>query len=143
VARRTVIQDPKDLPAIVDLIHDCWFDIADVVFHPRQSLLSIRYKRPVREKAQILWRLFLWKWIEVPLIECFLEINHVIESRVEDQQGIRLYDFNTISYDSSSNTVRVDTGIPTTITMKVTQFEISIEETDNVVEIETKRAVFG
>ena len=143
MARRTVIQDPKDLPAIVDLIHDCWFDIADVVFHPRQSLLSIRYKRPVREKAQILWRLFLWKWIEVPLIECFLEINHVIESRVEDQQGIRLYDFNTISYDSSSNTVRVDTGIPTTITMKVTQFEISIEETDNVVEIETKRAVFG
>jgi len=142
VPRRTVIQDPKDLPAIVDLIHDCWFDIADVVFHPRQSLLSIRYKRPVREKAQVLRRLLLWKWIEVPLVECFLEINHVIESRVEDQQGIRLYDFNTISYDSSSNTVRVNTGIPTTITMKVTQFEISIEETDNVVEIETKRTVF-
>lgn len=140
--RRTVIQDPKDLPAIVDLIHDCWFDIADVVFHPRQSLLSIRYKRPVREKAQVLRRFLLWKWIAVPLVECFLEINHVIESRVEDQQGIRLYDFNTISYDSSSNTIRVDTGIPTTITMQVTQFEISIEETDNVVEIETKRAVF-
>jgi hypothetical protein len=142
VPRRTVVQDPKDLPAIVDLIHDCWFDIAEVVFHPRQSVLSIRYKRPVREKAQVLRQLFLWKWIEVPLVECFLEINHVIESRVEDQQGIRLYDFNTISYDRSSNTIRVDTGIPTTITMKVTQFEISIEETDNVVEIETKRAVF-
>jgi hypothetical protein len=142
VPRRTVIQDPKDLPAIVDLIHDCWFDIADVVFHPRQSLVSMRYKRPVREKAHVLRRLLLWKWIEVPLVECFLEINHVIESRVEDQQGIRLYDLNTISYESSSNTVRVNTGIPTTITMKVTQFKISVEETDNVVEIETKRAVF-
>jgi hypothetical protein len=142
VPRRTVIRDSKELPTIIDLIHGCWFDIADVVFHSRQSLLSIRYKRPVRERAQVLRRLLLWKWIEVPLVECFLEINHVIESRVEDQQGIRLYDFNIVSYDNSSNTVRVDTGIPTTITMKVTQFEISIEETDNVVEIETKRAVF-
>jgi len=143
VPRKTVIRDPKDLPAIVDLIHDCWFDIADVVFHPRQSLLSIRYKRPLREKAQVLRRrLFLLKWIRVPLVECFLEINHVIESRVEDQQGIRRYDLNTITYDSRSNTIRVNTGIPTTITMKVNQFELSIEETDNVVEIETRRAIF-
>jgi hypothetical protein len=140
---RKTIRDPKDLPAIVDLIHDCWFDIADVVFHPRQSLLSIRYKRPLREKAQVLRRrLFLLKWIRVPLVECFLEINHVIESHVEDRQGVRLYDFNTVTYDSHSNIVRVNTGIPTTITMKVDQFELSVEETDNVVEIETKRAIF-
>lgn len=78
----------------------------------------------------------------MPLVECFLEINHVIESRVEDQQGIRRYDLNTITYDSRSNTIRVNTGIPTTITMKVNQFELSIEETDNVVEIETRRAIF-
>ena len=139
---RTVVRDPKDLSAIIDLIHDCWFDIADVAFHPRQSLLSIRYKRPLREKARVLRRVFLLKWIEVPLVECFLEINHVIESHVEDRQGVRLYDFNTIAYDSSSNTVRVDTGIPTTITMKVTEFELSVEETDNVAEMETRRAIF-
>ena len=142
MSHRTVVKKPEDLPAIIDLIHDCWFDIVDVVFHPRQSLLSIRYKRPLPEKARIIRRLLFLKWIEVPLVECFLEVSHVIESHVEDEQGIRLYDLNTINYDSSSNTVRVDTGIPTTITMKVTQFEISIEETDNVVEIQTKRAVF-
>jgi hypothetical protein len=143
VPRRTVVREPKDLPAIVDLIHDCWFDITDVVFHPRQSLLSIRYKRPLLEKARILRRVLLLKWIEVPLVECFLEVSNVIESRVEDRQGIRLYDFNTVAYESRSNTVRVETGIPTTITMKVSDLEIAVEETDNVVELETRRALFA
>jgi hypothetical protein len=82
------------------------------------------------------------KWIEVPLVECFLEVSHVIESHVEDRQGVRLYDFNTVAYDSHSSTVRVQTGIPTTITMKVSEVELSVEETDNVVEIETRRAIF-
>ncbi len=140
---RTVVREPKDLPAIIDLIHDCWFDIADVVFHPRQSLLSIRYKRPQLEKARILRRVLLLKWIEVPLVECFLEVSHVIESQVEDRQGIRLYDFNTVAYDSHSNTVRVETGIPTTITMQVSELELAVEETDNVVELETRRAIFA
>ena len=142
MSRRTVAKKPEDLSAIVDLIHDCWFDIADVVFHPRQSLLSIRYKRPLPGKARVLRRLLFLKWIEVPLVECFLEVSHVIEPHVEDRQGVRLYDFNTIAYDRPSNTVRVETGIPTTITMKVRELELAVEETDNVVEIETRRAAF-
>ena len=140
--RRTIVREAKDLPAIIGLIHDCWFDIADVVFHPRQSLLSIRYKRPQPEKARILRRVLLLKWIEVPLVECFLEVGHVIESQVEDRQGIRLYDLNTVAYDGHSNTVRVETGIPTTITMKVSELEVSVEETDNVVELEMRRVIF-
>jgi hypothetical protein len=140
---KTTIHDPHELPAIVHLIHDCWFDIADVVFHPRQSTLSIRYKRPLRDKVRVVRRrLFALKWTEIPFVECFLEIRHVVESRIEDEQHIRRYDLNTITYETESSVVRVNTGIPTTIVAKVSRFEVSVEETDNVVEIETRRTIF-
>ncbi len=45
--RITRIQDPKELRFIHDLIHDCFFDVDDLVFDKATGVLSFGFVRPM------------------------------------------------------------------------------------------------
>lgn len=132
--RNIHITNPNDIGLILDVIHDCWFDKGDIVFDPNTAILSIRFKRELRNKRQITGKSWGIKKAIIPVIECFLRIHNIENYSVSDKANVGSYDFNEIKYDHNIKKVIVTTGVPIDIEIIVKDFEISIEETDNVIE---------
>ena len=93
------IKDPGEIPAVVEVIHDCWFDADDISLDPATSTLSIKFNRELYERSEVVGRRLFLKKVEVPLVECLLKIRHVKSYRVNDTERVGTYNFNDIEYD--------------------------------------------
>jgi hypothetical protein len=133
MAKNLKINNPKELRAVNDLIHDCYFDVDDIEFEASTSVLSFRFRRVVTQ-GKNWWKDFISNSKMSPAIECFLKIHHVESYSIKDTQKIGAYDFNVLVYDSSTSCIGVRTGVPIDIKMFVRDFEISVEVTDNLFE---------
>jgi hypothetical protein len=120
--------EPREISEIVDLIHDCWLDAEAISFNSETSVVQLRYFKEVKKPWSLINR------IRFPAFECFLRISEVESLVVEDLQKIRFYDMNELKYDSKSMYVELTTGVPIGIRAKVRNFDIAVEETDNVVQ---------
>lgn len=141
--QRLVIKDPRRIPAVLDLIHDCWFDVDDILYDPATLTLSIRFGREMPERSRVVERGLLLSRKEVPVAECFLKIHHVADYSVRDTERVGAYDFNEIEYDPGLKRIRITTGVPIDIEVRVNKFEIEVEETNNIIEVKTKTSIFG
>ncbi len=128
------INDADELDSVHDLIHDCFFDVDDIVFDPPTSVLSIRFRRRVSQKKGFSWRDFISTSGDSPAIESFLRILHVESYSIKDTEKVGSYDFNVLDYNPMSRLLVVRTNIPIDIRIAVREFEISVEETDNMFE---------
>ena len=133
MAENTVIKDPQQIPKILNVIHDCWFNKDDIVYDSKSSILSIKFKREIIDKKQTLKRFWFLKKVRIPSVECFLKIHHAESYSVKDIAQVGSYDFNEIKYDLGQKTLTISTGVPIHIEIKVRQFEVSVEETEKVV----------
>jgi hypothetical protein len=125
------ITDPKELDAVHDLIHDCYFDVGDIALDPSSSVLLFRFRRVVT-RGKHGWKDFFSTSKMFPAIECFLRIFHVESYSIDDSQQIGTYDFNILHYDARAKCIAVQTGVPIDIKVFVRDFEVSVEVTDNV-----------
>jgi len=141
MARIIRIIDPKNIATILDVIHDCWFDRDEITFDAEQRILSVRFIKEVGPVRIVDKKLFL-KRVRVPMIECFLRIYSVKEYKVTDTEKVGKYDFNEIKYDPYLNLIRITTGIPLDITLQVVQFDVAVEETDNIIEEKEKLTIW-
>ena len=143
MTKRLVIKNYRRIPAILDIIHDCWFDVDDIVHDPEALTLSIRFGREMFERSRVVERRYLLSRKEVPVAECFLKIHHVTDYSVRDTERVGLYDFNEIEYDPNLKRLRITTGIPIDIQMTLDKFEVEVEETDNIIEVKTETSIFS
>lgn len=141
--KKISIQDPRQIPVILDLIHDCWFDVDDIICDRETSILSIKFKREMGDRRRVLKNFWLVKKLEVPLIECFLKFYHVKSYRIRDTEHVGIYDFNELKYDHHLKRIDIITGVPIDIKIYVEMFEISVEETDKVVDVKTVTSIFS
>jgi hypothetical protein len=133
MATHLSINNPKDLHAVNDLIHDCYFDIDEIAFHRSSSVLSFRFRRLVT-KGKFWWRDIISTSKMRPAIEGFLRIHHVDSYSVDDTQKLGTNSFNVLTYDPSARCVLVQGNVPMDIRIFVHQFEVSVEVTDNAFE---------
>lgn len=131
------ITDPEKLASIVDFIHDRRFDKEKIVFHPETTVLEIVFYREVLEKSKITKKFLFFKKRIVPVMEYILKILHVDNYQIHEgsQIGPGSEDFfNTITYDKKEKQLQISTVISKGISVKVRDFEVSIEDTGRVVE---------
>jgi len=122
------IKDPKDIPQLVELIHDRWLDAESITFDAESSIVRIRYFKEMGTSPPLIG------CARFPAFECFLQISGVESFLVRDSQKIRFYDMNTVTYDPASMCVHLETGVPIEIRAKVRIFDIAADETERVVQ---------
>ncbi len=134
MASQCVFDSPRDLWRINDFIHDCWFDVEDIILDKATSILSVMYLADLRDKASRKWwnDFFDSSSRKRPRRECYLRIRNVEDYTIRDTQRVGCYDFNVLKFDLQTSTIVFHTGIPIEISVQVRNFEISIEETDNI-----------
>jgi hypothetical protein len=127
------ITNPKDLHAVNDLIHDCYFDIDGIAFDRSLSVLSFRFRRFVA-KGEFWWRAVTPTSKMRPAIEGLLRVHHVDNYSVHDIQKLGTNSFNVLTYEPSARSVLVQGNVPMDIRIFVHEFEVSVEVTDNAFE---------
>lgn len=128
MANQLHITDSRELPKLVERIHDRWLDAESIVFDSLNSTLSIRYLRDAGSPSSFISR------ARFPAFECFLRIAAVESFSVRDPQKVRFYDINTVTYDPRSGCIKVETGVPIEIQATVRALDLVSEETDTIVQ---------
>ena len=134
MAGRITIQDPVRMFDIVNMIHDNFFSVDDIMFEPDSSSLRIKFKRSVIDPDSVKGKFWFLRKYKQIYFESYLTVHHVETYEVHDFEKVGEYDFNTIQYDSTGGIVTILTGIPIDIRIKVSQFKLSVELTDNEIE---------
>lgn len=140
MATHLSINNPKDLHAVHDLIHDCYFDVDEIAFDQSSAVLSFRFRRLVT-KGKFWWRDIISTSKMRPAIEGFLRIHHVTSYSVDDTKKLGTNSFDVLTYDPSAKCILVRGNVPMDIRVLVQQFEVSVEVTDNVLEPTQDRGV--
>jgi hypothetical protein len=127
MATNLSITNPKDLHAVHDLIHDCYFDIDGIAFDRSLSVLSFLFRRFVAKDITSTSKMG-------PAIEGFLRVHHVDNYSVHDTQRLGTNSFNVLTYDPSARCVLVQGNVPMDIRIFVHDFEVSVEVADKAFE---------
>ena len=138
----TRIHDPKELHRIVERIHDCWFDVEDVVLDKETSTLSIRYEKESQHGTVEKRIFFLIRKERIPIYECFLKIGNVKKYDIRDKQQVGKYDFNDIRYNPELKRITIRTGVPIGLEIDIDRLEVLVEETEKIVDERCSISIF-
>ena len=83
------------------------------------------------------------KKLEVPLVQCFLNIFHVESYEIDDTERVGSYDFTSLEYNSDLRCISIITGTPIGIEIKVRDFEVSVVETTKSKGVKIVKLIFG
>ena len=139
----TRIKDHNQTSLILDIIHDCWFDIGDINYYPEESLLEIKFERELVCEGVLEGGGIFFKRVRIPTIECLLRFYHVRNFVINDTEQVGRYDLTGIEYQADLKRLFINTGIPLDIMLEVEQFEVVVEETDRVIRTRTRCSLFG
>ena len=101
------IKHPNQIPIIDGVIHDAWFDVSNIEFDSNTSVLSIEFERELKDKSTVVEKNWMMEKIEVPLVECFLNIFHVESYKIDDTERVDSYDFTTLEYNSDLRSISI------------------------------------
>lgn len=142
VSKRIRIDRPYEIDTISDFIHDCLFDLDDVKFDAQQSCLRIKFRRPEPAKVRTQQEFWVLKRVELPIVECFLNVHEIADYSVNDSAQIGTYSLVDLKYNETDKTVSIVSAQTLEIKATVKTFEISVEETDEILEVKKFRSVF-
>lgn len=136
------IKESRNLRQVVDIIHDCWFELKAVQHDTTARTVSIGFNLENREKSKTLKNYFLLRKIQIPYFECYLRISNVESLLLDDTENVESYDFNTLRFDPSLKKLNIKTGIPLTFEMTVSELDVSVQVTENIAKWRTVRTAF-
>ena len=137
------ISHPNQLPIIRDVIHDAWFDVSNIEFNSNTSVLSIEFERELKDESTVVEKNWMMEKIEVPLVQCFLNIFQVENYKIDDTERVGSYDFTTLEYNSDLRCISIITGTPIGIEIRVRDFEVSVVETTKSKGVRIVKSIFG
>lgn len=137
-----IVEDEARLGEIVDVIHDCWFDLRDVVFDASRAELRIRFRRAMPERRRVVGGFLCFKKVSTPVVECLLRACHVTRYVINDMARVGRYDFDTVRYDEGRKRLLITTSVPLRIEIEVTALKVVVDISDVVLEERTSLA-FG
>ena len=137
------IKHPNQIPIIDDVIHDAWFDVSNIEFDSNTSVLSIEFDLELKDESTVVEKNWMMKKLEVPLVQCFLNIFHVESYKIDDTERVGSYDFTSLEYNSDLRCISIITGTPIGIEIKVRDFEVSVVETTKSKGVKIVKLIFG
>lgn len=112
------------LAAISDTVHDWWFDLDTVRFDESSGCVTIElmaeedYRRAVKGEA-------------VPSrSKIKLVVENAIALDIEDSERVGYYDLNRLEFDEHAGIVRLLTGIPLVVEIRVSAVSALVERLD-------------
>jgi hypothetical protein len=116
---------PEDLAEITDLIHDRWFDLDSVVIDEEAAQIRVPMldRRP---GSGWLRRLLSRTSDSEPVIAGELVVRCVRECSIEDQAGIRWFDFNRVRYDEAARRISIESNVPLEIVATVDDLDVTV-----------------
>jgi len=113
------ITSATQLGDLLDLVHDRWFNVEQVVSDKEQKTVALHLER---KKAKLAGG---------PKDEITLLIKNVEALTINDTEKVRDYDVNEVKFDDASGRVIITGGIPITIEVKVTSLNIELTKAAN------------
>ena len=102
---RQIARSVRELPSLVDLIHDEWFDIADIRIDTRAHEVTIPFCSTPRR----------------------LVVRRARELQLDDTEGVDRYDLNTVTYEREREQIIIHTGVPLHLVVLVEGLEVVVE----------------
>jgi len=134
-----------DILPLIDIIHDCEFDKEKIVFSSIDSTLKIPFYREAWDKKKLLLNFYRLKRWRVPVVEWSLNIHSVNDYQIHEgkEEGPGSDDcFNILEYDSDKNQIWISTFFSKGIEINVDKLEISLKESDLVVDEKSHFTLF-
>ncbi len=118
---------PEQLARLDGLLHEEYFEVADISFSPEQRVLEIPYRRIFHAgpRRTVISLGPIYHAVEVDVIRAALRIHNVVEYKVSGDKGIGVYSFNTVSCDEGC--VRIAACEPLNIEARVSELLVESE----------------
>jgi hypothetical protein len=121
----------RDLDEIISRVHDRYFDLEKIVFDETQKILRIPIT-VIEEEITVSRNIFLIKVHTHPVCGAKLQIHMVRRFEVVDEANIGQGVINTISVEGDA--VVIKCSLPVTIKATVTEFHLTLDVTDQIIE---------
>jgi len=122
----------SDLDAILDMLHDQWFDLGGLKYNDKASELTLLFEVADYENADTVLSLYFIKLKSTPVCKVLLTICGVESYSVKDVENIGKYDLNEITYAADTKSMMITSTIPLYFTVNVSKFLIKIEFTNEI-----------
>jgi hypothetical protein len=131
----------EDLESITNFIHDSFFELDNIQFNFSKKLLIIPFVREFYDLHEPISHSLLGK-VNIPSFNSFLKIPNALSYTITDTEEVGSYDFESISFDTSKNSLRINTNITLSFEIIVSNFEIIITRDECPVNFR-KSSIFG
>jgi hypothetical protein len=121
-----------ELKVITQFVHDCAFNIDDIVHDTQSATVKIPFRRVLDRPTtvrSILGRLGL---VDYPEAEYILTVGKVKSFVAHDTQGVGRFEFESLKYDPDEHRLHVATDIPSRIVAGVEELMLGVDKTGNV-----------
>jgi arsenate reductase (thioredoxin) len=118
---------PQDLGRVTYLIHDQWFNVADVAYDPEARTLTVPFDREDRDAAVTERTGLLFRLVRIPSFRWYLKFESVRDYEIIDTERVGTYDFNEVVYDEEKKRFSVETNIPLRMYVDVDDIHVLVE----------------
>ena len=109
-----IISQSGQLPRLLNLVHDCWFDVERVALDRQHNEVAIHFE-PQRS------------YLDAGSKQAIaMVISHAVSLSINDTERVQVYDLNEITYDAPGRRLVITCGIPLTIEVEVTSLHIEV-----------------
>ncbi len=131
--KETSVVKPEDLSLILDLTHDCPFEIGNISFNQDTSTLVIIYGGEEHGRRKVVSNILFLNKVEMPLVERRLHVFYVKNYSISDTEMIGASSFSNITYDAKQQRLSITTNTSVSLEVDILNFRVSVEETDIVI----------
>lgn len=114
LANTSVFRAAGELDRLLRLLHDRWFDVADVKFDRAAGTVTVPFLVASEPKPGAGMR------------DCWLRIRHVTHMELQESEGVGRYDLNDFWFESEAGRLQIRTGIPLRFELKVNALELEV-----------------
>ena len=108
------ITETNRISELLDLVHDRWFDIAELNWDRDRAFVALRLARRKKDLGR------------TTNDQVTLVIRNAESLKITDTEKVQIYDLNEITYDDHNQLVTITGGIPITIQVKVTSLHLEV-----------------
>lgn len=111
-----LVSRPAQIPDLLNLIHDHWFDVERIQHDPAKRTVLIGFQK-TRPRLGIQMR-----------DDFLVTVGSVSKVTIEDEEKVQFYDLDQIRYSPNKGELTLTGGIPITITIMVGDLHLEVEQ---------------
>jgi hypothetical protein len=121
-----IISNTTQLKDLLNLVHDCWFNVEGIVFDKERKTVAIHLEK---KKANL---------AKGSKDGINLLIKNAEALAINDTEQVRDYDINEIKFDAMRSRLLITGGIPITVEVRLTALNIEADYVHDDLEKATK-----